>query len=362
MAAVGRPRSDSVQTAQRYLAGPTTSQPTAFRHHNSMSNPIDAAVSQPAHTVQLNPSAGLNSLGRAHTSPTPLTSAMSLMGVGDRGSSYDCDGAKPLSTNTGLNSARSVPNTRAITPPVAVQQAISYPLAQSYDGDRPMHSALIGKRNDSQHRKTEMAPLSKIIEVPDENNDQASALDGDEGDHKQGHRYTRSSALYIGNRSDCAYNRNGAQGSMHHEHPHLVPETTGSPHQNGSSHATLRTISTEQAWSSGYPISSVRPFPRTTISVMNSGPCAAHDDNAYHNGCSGPTQDANQGYAASNGMRPAKRGRDDKDEEVYHPENVESVDIGALKRRKTMEGSVAGPYAQRHTYGNHHTYSMQVDE
>src|SRR5690242_233235 len=133
MAAVGRPRSDSVQTAPRYMTGPNTSQPPSLHHHHSMSNPIGAAMSQPPHAIQPHPSAGRPGLDRAHTFPTPPTSASSMMGMGNQGSSYEWSGAnvqnapsnQPLSIDTGLSNARSVPTTPASTPPGAVQQGIS---------------------------------------------------------------------------------------------------------------------------------------------------------------------------------------------------------------------------------------------
>jgi protein SOK2 len=390
MAAVGRPRSDSVQTAQRYLAGPTTSQPPALHHHHSMSNPIGAAMSQPPHAIQPNPSAGRPGLDRAHTFPTPPTSASSMMGMGNQGSSYEWNGAnvqnapsnQPLSIDTGLSNARSVPTTPATTPPGAVQQAMSYPSAQSYDGSRPIYSAppsqpgqyptqgqsMMGYRNDGQYPKTEMAPPSRITEVPDENevkpnesNDQASAPNGGEADHEQDHEYTHSNTPYNGNRSSYAYNPNGAQGAMHHDHPHLSPEMTGSPHQNGSGRATPRTTTTGQAWSSGYPTPQRQNLPSSNLySVMSSDPRAASNGNAPHNGYPGPTQYASQGYPASNGMGSAKRSRDDEDQEAYRPDSVQSDDMGGLKRRKTMEGGAVGPYAQGPTPGIQRAHTMQV--
>ncbi|KAL1650492.1 hypothetical protein SLS61_005957 [Didymella pomorum] len=390
MAAVGRPRSDSVQTAQRYLAGPTTSQPPALHHHHSMSNPIGAAMSQPPHAIQPNPSAGRPGLDRAHTFPTPPTSASSMMGMGNQGSSYEWTGAnvqnapsnQPLSIDTGLSNARSVPTTPATTPPGAVQQAMSYPSAQSYDGSRAMYSAppsqpgqyptqgqpMMGYRNDGQYPKTEMAPPSRITEVPDENevkpaenNEQANAANGGEGDHEQDHEYTHSSTPYNGNRNSYAYNPNGAQGAMHHDHPHLSPEMTGSPHQNGSGRATPRTTTTGQAWSSGYPTPQRQNLPSSNLySVMSSDPRAASNGNASHNGYPGPTQYASQGYPASNGMGSAKRSRDDEDQEAYRPDSVQSDDMGGLKRRKTMEGGAVGPYAQGPTPGIQRAHTMQA--
>lgn len=246
MAAVGRPRSDSVQTAPRYMTGPNTSQPPSLHHHHSMSNPIGATMSQPPHAIQPGPTSGRPGIDRAHTFPTPPTSASSMMGMGGQGNSYEWNGAnvqnatgaQPLSIDTGLSNARSVPTTPASTPPGAVQQGISYPPAHNYDGSRPMYSAppsqpgqysshgqpMMGYRTDGTYPKTEMAPPSRITEVADEgevkpaegslsqSNDQVSAANGNEGDHEQNSQYTHSNTPYNGNRSAYGYNPSGAQG------------------------------------------------------------------------------------------------------------------------------------------------------
>ncbi|KAF1354097.1 apses-domain-containing protein [Lizonia empirigonia] len=397
MAAVGRPRSDSVQTAQRYLSGPTTSQPPSLHHHHSMSNPIGAAMSQPPHAIQPHPSAGRPGLDRAHTFPTPPTSASSIMGMGNQGSSYEWNGAnvqnaqsnQPLSIDTGLSNARSVPTTPASTPPGAVQQGITYSSAQSYDGSRPMYSAppsqsgqyhtqgqpMMGYRNDGSYPKTEMAPPSRITEVPDEGevkpadgsltqaNDQVSnAPNGGEGDHEPDHEYTHSNAPYNGNRGTYGYNPSGAQGAMHSEHPHLSPEMNGSPHQNGSGRATPRTTTTPgQAWSSGYPTPQRQGLPSSNLySVMSSDSRAASNGNAAHDGYPGPTQYASQGYPATNGMGSAKRSRGDDEQESYRPDSVQGDDMGGLKRRKTMEGGAVGPYAQNPNPSLQRAHTMQT--
>lgn len=395
MAAVGRPRSDSVQTAQRYLTGPNTSQPPSLHHHHSMSNPIGAAMSQPPHAIQPHPSAGRPGLDRAHTFPTPPTSASSMMGMGNQGSSYEWNGAnvqsapgnQPLSIDTGLSNARSVPTTPASTPPGAVQQGISYPSAQSYDGSRPMYSAppsqpgqyptqgqpMMGYRNDGSYPKTEMAPPSRITEVADEgdvkpadsslsqSNDQVSAPNGGEGDHEQNNQYTHSNTPYNGNRSAYGYNPSGTQGAMHPDHPQLSPEMTGSPHQNGSGRATPRTTTTGQAWSSGYPTPQRQGLPSSNLySVMSNDPRAAPNGNAPHDGYPGPTQYATQGYPAANGLGSAKRGRDDEEQDSYRPDSVQGDEMGGLKRRKTMEGGAVGPYAQDPNPGLQRAHTMQV--
>jgi protein SOK2 len=398
MAAVDRNRRpDSMQT-QRYLSGPTTSQPPSLHHHHSMSNPIGAAMSQPPHAIQPHPSAGRPGIDRAHTFPTPPTSASSIMGMGNQGSSYEWSGAnvqgtqgsQPLSIDTGLSNARSVPTTPATTPPGAVQQGISYSSAQNYDNSRPMYSAppsqsgqyntqgqpMMSYRPDGSYPKTEMAPPARLGDVPDENevkpneglmpqggSQGAPAAAGPEGDHDHDNEYTHSNASYNGNRGPYGY-PNAGPTAIHHDHPHLSPEMTGSPHQNGSGRATPRTTTTNQSqWNSGYPAPQRQGAPSSNLYNVMSDPRGAPNGNTPHDAYPGPNavpQYSSQGYPPANGVNAAgKRGRDEEDADSYRPDSVQSDDLGGLKRRKTMEGGAVGAaYPQDPTPGIQRAHTM----
>ncbi|USP74880.1 Cell pattern formation-associated protein stuA [Curvularia clavata] len=385
MAAVDRNRRpDPMQTHQRYLSGPAASQPPSLHHHHSMSNPIGAAISQPPHAIQPHPSSGRPGIDRAHTFPTPPTSASSIMGMGNQGSSYEWNGSnvqnpqggQPLSIDTGLSNARSVPTTPASTPPGAVQQGMPYASGQSFDGSRPMYSGppsqpgqyaqgqpMMGYRQDGSYPKTEMAPPSRITEVNDEgevkqpdgmmpqgHEQVAPPPQGGEGEQHHDGEYTHSNNSYNGNRGPYGYPSNGPSGAMHPDHPHLSPEMTGSPHQNGSGRATPRSAATGQPqWSSGYPTPQRQPPPSSNLYNVMSDPRGASNGNAGHDAYQGPgtvPQYATQGYPPSNGVNSGKRGRDDEEEDPYRPDSVQGDDMGGLKRRKTLEGgAVGGPYA-----------------
>ncbi|KAH8712244.1 hypothetical protein GQ44DRAFT_410335 [Phaeosphaeriaceae sp. PMI808] len=395
------PSNQTRASTQRYLSGPTTSQPPSLHHHHSMSNPIGAAMSQPPHAIQPHPSAGRPGLDRAHTFPTPPTSASSIMGMGNQGSSYEWSGAnvqnpqgsQPLSIDTGLSNARSVPTTPASTPPGAVQQAITYGSAQNYDQSRPMYSAppsqpgqyntqgqpMMAYRPEGAYPKTEMAPPSRLGEVPDEgdvkpndgmmqqtNNQVAPAPAGTEGDHEHDNEYTHSNAPYNGNRGPYGYNPNAPAAAIHPDHPHLSPEMTGSPHQNGSGRATPRTATTGQAqWNSGYQTPQ-RQAPSSNLYNVMSDPRGAPNGSAPHDAYPGPggvPQYASQGYPPTNGVNgTGKRGRDDDDEDPYRPDSVQGDDMGGMKRRKTMEGGAVGgayPQDQNPSLQRAHTMSAQ---
>ncbi|KAF2124197.1 apses-domain-containing protein [Dothidotthia symphoricarpi CBS 119687] len=390
------PSNQTRASTQRYMAGPTTSQPPSLHHHHSMSNPVGGAMSQPPHAIQPHPSSGRPSIDRAHTFPTPPTSASSIMGMGNQGSSYEWNGnnvqntpgSQPLSIDTGLSNARSVPTTPASTPPGVVQQGISYPSGQSFDGSRPMYSAppsqpgqyhtqgqpMMTYRQDGPYPKTEMAPPSRITDVTDEEvkpadgmmpqgNDQVSAAPaGSEADHEQDHEYTHSNAPYNGNRSTYGYNPGAAPGSIHPDHAHLSPEMTGSPHQNGSGRATPRTAATGQTqWNPGYPTPQRHAPPSSNLYNVMSDPRGAPNGNGPHHeaypGQGAVSQYSNQAYPPMNG---SKRGRDDEDQESYsRPDSVQGDDMGGMKRRKTMEGgAVGGPYAQDPNPGLQRSHTM----
>jgi protein SOK2 len=392
MAAVDRNRRPDPMQTQRYMTGPTASQPPSLHHHHSMSNPIGSAMSQPPHAIQPHPSTGRPGLDRAHTFPTPPTSASSIMGMGNQGSSYEWNGAnvpnpasnQPLSIDTGLSNARSVPTTPASTPPGAVQQGISYPSAQSYDGSRSMYSGppsqpgqyhtqgqpMMAYRSDGPYPKTEMAPPSRITDVTDEgevkpadgmmpHGSDQNAPSGAEGEHEQDHEYTHSSAPYNGNRGSYGYSSSAAPGAIHPDHPHLSPEMTGSPHQNGSGRATPRTTTTGQAWSSGYPTPQRQAAPSSNLYNVMSDTRGASNGNAPHDGYPAPGQYSNQGYPPTNGVTGSvKRNRDDEEQDPYRPDSVQGDDMGGMKRRKTMEGGAVGPYAQEPNAGLQRAHTM----
>ena len=315
MAAVERNRRPDPMQTQRSMFGPTTSQPPSLHHHHSMSNPIGAAMSQPPHAIQPHPSSGRPGIDRAHTFPTPPTSASSIMGMGNQGSSYEWSGAnvqniqgsQPLSIDTGLSNTRSVPTTPASTPPGNVQPGMSYPTAQSYDTSRPMYSAppsqptqyntqpqqMMGYRpQDGPYAKTEMAPPQRATEQGDvkptdnmlsQDNDQVNHPGHDDaGDHESQNEYTHTNPQYAANRGPYAYNSTAAPGPLHAEHPHLSPEMTGSPHQNGSGRATPRTTATGQIqYTQGYPTPQRQAAPSSNLySVMSDTRGTAPNGNA----------------------------------------------------------------------------------
>lgn len=330
-------------------------------------------MSQPPHAIQPHPSSGRPGLDRAHTFPTPPTSASSIMGMGNQGSSYEWSGAnvqniqgsQPLSIDTGLSNTRSVPTTPASTPPGQVQPGMSYPTAQPYDSSRPMYSAppsqpsqysqsqqMMGYRpQDSQYPKTEMAPPARAegdVKPTEgmlpQSSEQVHHSAGDDGaEHDNEHEYTHASAPYNASRGSYAYNSSAAPGPIHADHQHLSPEMTGSPHQNGSGRATPRTAATGQTqWNQGYPTPQRQQPPSSNLySVMSDTRGATTNGNAPTESYQPAPQYPSQAYA-TNGVATNKRGRDDDEDPYARPDSVAGDDMDGLKRRKTMEGGAVG--------------------
>ncbi|KAF1963769.1 apses-domain-containing protein [Byssothecium circinans] len=372
MAAVDRNRRPDPMQTNRYLTGPTTSQPPSLHHHHSMTNPVGAAMSQPPHAIQPHPSSGRPGLDRAHTFPTPPTSASSIMGMGNQNSSYEWNGgnvqnvpgSQPLSIDTGLSSNRSVPTTPASTPPGSVQQGMGYQTAQGYDSSRPMYSAPPSQPSQynthSQqmmgYPKSEMAPPSRAGDHGDVKPAEGLISQGDEQSHgpagdeaENEHEYTHSNAPYNGGRAPYAYGSNPAPGSITGEHPHLSPEMTGSPHQNGSGRATPRTAATGQTqWNAGYPTPQRQSAPSSNLYSVMSDNRSTNGNGASDGYSQPPSQYSSQGYAPPNGVAASgKRGRDDDEQDPYgRPGSVQGDDIDGLKRRKTMDSGAVAPYGQ----------------
>ncbi|KAF1810913.1 apses-domain-containing protein, partial [Eremomyces bilateralis CBS 781.70] len=130
----------------RYLPQSTQAPGTpGLHHHHSMSV---AAAPQPSGGIS---HSGRPELGRAHTFPTPPTSASSVMGMSTQGSAYEGQwsnvpgmqaSGQPLSIDTGLSNARSVPTTPATTPPAnAINSMQQYQTSQTYETPRQSYTA-----------------------------------------------------------------------------------------------------------------------------------------------------------------------------------------------------------------------------
>ncbi|KAI0206919.1 apses-domain-containing protein [Astrocystis sublimbata] len=386
MAAAERRKQDSMRNGS--VSGPSPGGPPQggvlpslqqHQHHHHMSLP--GAQPLPSHN-----SSGRPSLDRAHTFPTPPTSASSVMGTMGTAESYwgsqgmnGAQGNNPMSIDTNLsNAARSMPATPATTPPGTTLHSMQpYPQGtQPYDSSRSVYSHPTQQASYSSHNspadrsvygqptsymKSEMGPPSGrpvgagVPEGSEVKAPNGMTHHGDAGTHAAGEdeaehdaEYTHDSGAYDGNRTTYNYG-NTAVAPMSNEHSHMSSEMSGSPnHQAHSGRATPRTAAAPQPYygqQTGYSTP-----PRGSSSTSNLYSVMSNDRGAA-NGAStsdvyGSQTDMNSslqnGYAPPvlNGVPgPLKRGREDEDELQRPPSGGME-----LKRRKTLiEGTMPSP-------------------
>ena len=346
-------------------------QPASLLHHHSMSGQMPSQLSHAPHSIAPHPNNGRPSIDRAHTFPTPPTSASSLINPSS-GNSYDwssqnmnqtVQSSQPLAIDTGLSNARSMPSTPATTPPATSMHNLQgYPGQQSYDSSRPMYSAApqqqsqyatqqqnmarFGQQMPSAYMKNDMGPPSRATgegEHSDIKQDPYSHSQGndhvghgtgeDEADHEHDGEYSQEpSAAYSASRGSYSYGPAPAMASLHQEHSHISQDqVNGSPHQNGSGRVTPRTSSVSQPqWSPGY---NTPPRTGTSSSLYN---VMSDNRGSLTNGHS-VADPYGASYPSVNGASN-KRAREDDDD--YKA----AADIEALKRRKSgREGSISAP-------------------
>ncbi|KAG9929528.1 apses-domain-containing protein, partial [Aureobasidium melanogenum] len=238
-----------------YMRAPV-SQPPTMPHGQSMPMP------QPPHSLAPHPNAGRPSLDRAHTFPTPPTSASSMMGIGNSEGSYQWSNQppstmqqqqpsqQPLAIDTNMSN-RSVPTTPATTPPGSAMHSMPpYQTSQAYDNGRQLYSApsqpsqygpRYGQLQPSPYIKNEMAPPARAGAEADHAIDQkpqdgytnhSGNHDDAEGEHEG--EYTHASGSYGGNRASYAYATPATTASLHSDQTHMSSDMTGSPHHKAS--------------------------------------------------------------------------------------------------------------------------------
>lgn len=332
---------------------------------------------------------GRPTLDRAHTFPTPPTSASGVMGSMGSSENFNWQGQSmtgPQGTNpmTAMDpSSRSMPNTPATTPPTLHYQ--SGP--QGYESSRPMYSAASSQQSPyaasngshermyassaSSYPKSEMGPPSSrpsASGVAGEHHDNKPAngvLSSDhgpqshtgeeDGDHEQDAEYTHDSAPYDANRPSYNYTAPGV-GALTGD-ANINPEMTGSPnHAPPSGRATPRTAAPPQPYYSQHNSGYGTP-PRVQQQQSSNVYSVMSNDRTQPNGASGNdvytpqtemTNTMPNGYAPQppmiNGLvGGTKRGRDD-DDGLSRTGGDGPGGMGFdLKRRKTMESSISAP-------------------
>lgn len=359
-------------------------------HHHSMALP-GPQPSLPSQTNMARPP-----LDRAHTFPTPPTTASGVMGSMGPSEGFNWQG-QGINGGQGawqqVTLAISRPLTTAVpslvhaatTPPGSSMSNLqSYSsAAQGYDASRPMYSAPASQQspyqsasNGAQDRiyaqppsypKSEMGPPATRPPpgghhaeqheskqqpngiLPSEQTAQHQAGD-DEADHEHEAEYTHDSGTYDASRTSYNYTAPGV-GSLAGE-GNITSDMTGSPsHPPASGRATPRTAAPHQSYYPQHAGYSTPPRIQSSSSLYN----VMTSDRAPANGAQGndvyaPSADMTSsinGYASQapviNGSGGIKRGRDDDDDVSRSSDGPGSMGLD-LKRRKTMmETSVSAP-------------------
>ena len=394
MQAAERRKLQEKQQQHNSMLGPPGSQPPALHHHHSMNSGIGSHVAQSPHSIAPYPRPGID---RAHTFPTPPTSASSTMGMSNQGNPCDwgaqsmggaVQSSQPLSIDTGLSNTRSMPSTPATTPPGSMMPNMqqSYQNQQSYDNSRSMYSAAppqqshyatqqnIAQQNMARFgQPMQSHPYMKSEMGPPTSRTTGSGTETDHGDHKndpyaqsQGNEQVGhgtgeeeaehehdtdyahdNSAAYNASRGTYNYNPGPSIGSLHGEHPHLSPETvTGSPsHTNGANRGSARNAAVSQPqWAPGYNTPPRIPPASSVYNVMSDA--RGSITNGTNVGDTYAPVPLQSSYAPStiNGSTPTNKRMRDEDEQDLSRPTSRGDNIETLKRRKTVrEGSVSTP-------------------
>ena len=371
------------QQPPQSVPGPPGSQPPSLHHHHSINNPISSHISQPPHSIAPHPGSR-PSLDRAHTFPTPPTSASSAVGMGNPGGSYDSwapnisgnvQNTQPLAIDT---HAHSTPNTPATTPPGPPMQTIqSYQGQQAYDNSRPMYSSATTQQAQyasqpsvQPHNMNRLGtsistnPYMKHDMGPPSSRPPGSTADLEHGSHKtdsyshnpandQGHGTGEEEADHehdseFAHDNSAAYgtSRTTYLGSLHGEHTHMSPEMNGSPsQQNGSGKGTPRTATGNPTqWATGYQTPPRAPPPTNHYNAISD------TRGSVSNGTSGAdsygTGSVPSTYAPShmNGSTASnKRMHEDDDADQQSRPASRGDDISIKRPKLGREGSVSGP-------------------
>lgn len=319
------------EQAQQIRAPSSHGLPSIHQQQSAM-----AQVPGPGSTLPSHSSLARPGLERAHTFPTPPTSASSAIGGG-------------MSAQDGFNwQGQGINGQQVTTPPGTSMQSLqSYPPSAhaGYDSQRQMYNAPSTQQSPYQSANSSSDRLYSQSAKPNgtiPSDPAAPQQPGEEeGDHEQDPEYTHDSGSYDPTRASYNY----SAPALPSDNSNMPPEMTGSPnHPPTSGRATPRTAAQPQSYyqHTGY---STPPRVQQSSSLYN----VMSNDRPASNGAA-PAGDVyappGEMPAMTNGYAPrapvlngagagAKRGRDD--DEVS---NAGAIDP---KRRKMMETAVPAP-------------------
>ena len=351
MAAADRRRLDNNKQPGG-MVGPPGPQPP-LTHHHTMNSAV--ASQQPNSIATQSPSARPG-LDRAHTFPTPPTSASgTVTGMGNHWSSYESgsSGMPAAVPNSQFeHHPHSTPATPASTPPGSSLPSLQpYQGNQSYDTSRPIYagtapqqpqytnqglpSQAIGRTGSLQsnaYGKQDMGPpntLSSNAKSENEHSDQklASYMSGGANDHSTGEEESEHD-------HETDY---GSEQKYSYDHQRSQYSSLNGHHTTGNQVNPLSGTASQSMWAGGYQASRAPP----SSNLYNP---TSDTRGALSNGNVAPDGHITGAYAPTqlNGLTSNKRSRDDDDS--YSRNNIDDMD--ALKRRKmSRDGTAPGALA-----------------
>ena len=357
MAAADRRKLDTSRQ-QGGPVGTPGSQPPSLHHHHSMNSAIG---SQQPHSIAPRRGAGRPGLDRAHTFPTPPTSASSTTVGMNNQSSYDWGNQNVQNVQNGQplmmdNHPHSTPATPATTPPGASMSSLQpYQSHPSYDASRPVYSAAASQQPQyaSQHNMTRGTPLPSTFKQdmgPPATRAPGSRADSEHGDSKSDVYGQANEQVGHGSNAEAEHEHdpeysNGSYSSHRDSYPNYGPgsihgdsKISESQSQNGSAHGTPHANATQQQWSTGYQTPPRMPPSSNLYSTMSDARGSVPNGSSTTDHYSAPLHP----YAPTqqNGVAPSNKRMRDDDDYSRPSSRSESYD---LKRHKLgLEGASGG--------------------
>lgn len=261
---------------------PSTTQQPALTHHHSMNSGAGNQPGQPASIAPI-PASGRPGLDRAHTFPTPPTSASGMTSLGSGQGSYDwtngtLGGGVQGGPAMGMeNHPHSTPATPATTPPGSALPSLQpYQSQQMYAGQsapqgqyqpQQQNMARTGSMPSGMYSKQEMGPPSRVAGSRPESEhgdvkldpynqaqqpDNVATTRDAEGDPEHDSEYPQGNAQAYGSHrgSFDAYTAASNLTSYSADTAHMGSDVGGAAVNGGSGRATPRT--SQSQWAAGY--------------------------------------------------------------------------------------------------------------
>lgn len=287
----GRQRNESQSGQPQTLRTPQSSSapaPAQLPSNQSMNNSVSNGQSNQPLTAQTPSTSTRPEISRAHTFPTPPTSATSTTGTGQSAAQYNWDqpGSSSVQVDTNINhDVKSLPTTPTTSPPEHPVQSIQYHSSQGYEAPRPVYAA---PQQNSQYGTNQGMPGQGYGQMQPPRKNDVVQHDRDFAGHGYAH-------------SGYPYNDGNAP-----------PDLKNSPHNTNSGRTTPRSMGAHQSnWQSGYGTPQ-RQMPSSNLAYVI-GETAQNGYSSYPNGATSSNKRGREPDEDdySSDLKKRKMGRED---------------------------------------------------